>query len=101
MDLPNIFNKFITFNASPMMSSLTPPCFHIDNIQGKRWKIPKASFKRGLTSRSMDYSIIRVLNVDHIFIPGLWMLLIVTPQKLNQSLVDYFCLPICLVDGML
>ena len=37
----------------------------IYNIQGWRWQIPKVSFKRGLTSKSVDYFIIRVLNIYH------------------------------------
>jgi hypothetical protein len=82
--------KFSSFNASPCDVFPHSSLFSINNIQGKRWKISKASFKRGLTSRSMDYSVIRVLNVDHIFIPGLWMLLIVTPQKLYQILLTTY-----------
>jgi hypothetical protein len=42
----------------------------------------------------MGCSIIRVLNIDHIFVTSLWMLLIVTPQKLSQHLIYYFYLPI-------
>jgi hypothetical protein len=44
----------------------------------------------------MECCVIRVLNVDQIFIPGLSMILIVTSQNLNQSHVDYFCLAIYL-----
>jgi hypothetical protein len=42
----------------------------------------------------VDCYIIREFYIDHIFILGIQMLLIVTPQKLNQSIFDYFCLPI-------
>jgi hypothetical protein len=77
------------------MSSFTPPCFPY-SILGRRWKMPKASFKMELTNKSVDCFVIRVLNINKILFQGLSMHMIVTPQKLNQSTIDYLCLPICL-----
>jgi len=89
-------NFWLSHNASHVRSSLTPPCCPINNIQGRRWKIPKENFKWGLTSKSVDCFFLGVLNVDYIFIPSLQMLLIVSPQNLHQSPPNYFCLSICL-----
>jgi hypothetical protein len=44
----------------------------------------------------MGHSIIRVSDRDHIFLPEIWMLLIVMPQNMNQCHVDLFFLPIYL-----
>jgi hypothetical protein len=68
----------------------------IYNIWGRRWKIPKESFKTKLIGRSMDHFIVWVLNLGLIFILGLQILMIVTPQKLYQILVDYMFLSIYL-----
>jgi hypothetical protein len=75
--------------SKPQISKLRPT-----TKMGPASQIPKVSFKRGLIDKSMGFFVIRVLNVDYISILGLQMLLIVTPQKLNQSLVDYFYLRI-------
>lgn len=44
----------------------------------------------------MDFFVIRMIYLYQILIPGLFPLLIVTPHKFHQSLLDYFCFPICL-----
>jgi hypothetical protein len=65
---------------------------HIQHLRPRRWQRPKTSFKRGLTGRSVDCLIIKVLNVDQVFISSPWMLLIITLQKMNQFSVHYFFL---------
>ena len=99
MDLPNLIYKFfspqsISCKIFPR-SSLLPIC----NIQRLRWKIYKTSFKWGLSCRSVDCFFVRKLYIYRIFIPGLHILLVLSPQKLYQSSVDYFYLPICLWMG--
>jgi hypothetical protein len=96
MDLPNIFNKFLCFQHFSCDVFPHSSFISINNIQGRRWKISKETFKRGLTGRSKEFSGIRVLNIDNIFILGLWMLLIIIPPKMHQRIVDYFYLPIYL-----
>ena len=96
MDLPDLLYNF--FNPQSISckifshSSLLPIC----NIQRWRWQISKTSLKWGLSCRSVGCFVIRMLYIYQIFIPDLRMLLILSPQKLHQSPVDYFCLPICL-----
>ena len=46
------------------------------------------------TNKSVNSSVIRVLDVDHIVIPSIQMLLIIAPQNLHQILIDHLCLPI-------
>jgi hypothetical protein len=82
-------------------SSLTPPCCPYTTSKGEGGKYPKQVSKGDLLVEVWTALFIRVLYVDHIFIPGLWMLLIVTPQKLYQSHVDYFLSSHMFVDGML
>jgi hypothetical protein len=65
-------------------------------IHWRRWKISKESFKIGLTNRTMDFFVIIVLNVDHIFIHGISMLLIVTPKNPYQHPINYLYVPIYL-----
>ena len=48
----------------------------------------------GLTSRSVDCYVIRVSNINQIFIPHPWMLQIITSQKLNQYDVPYLYLTV-------
>jgi hypothetical protein len=82
-------------------SSLTPPCYPYTTSKGEGGKYPKQVSKGDLPVEVWTYCVIRVLYIDHIFIPSIWMLLIVTPQKLHQILVDYFCYAHLSVDGML
>ena len=96
MDLPNLFKKLLHFQCFSCDVFLDSSLLSIDNIQGWRWKIPKESFKKGLASRIMDCYVVRVLNVDNIFILCVLMLLIVTPQMLYQSPIDYLYFPIYL-----
>lgn len=56
------------------------------------WQIPKSSFKWGIIGRSMDHFVIKALNINHFFVLGPWLLLIITPQMLNWCFVHYFCL---------
>jgi len=96
MDLPNFINIFlcsqcISCEVLPHSSLLS-----IYNIQRWRWEISKETFKRWLTNRSVDCFIIILLYLDNIFILGLQMLLILTPQNMHQIFIDYFWLRICL-----
>jgi hypothetical protein len=92
MDLANIFNKYLrsqSFSCDVFPHSLLSIC----NMQGRRRQIPKASFERGPTNRILDFSIIRVLNIDQIFIPGFGLLLIVTPQSYTKVLLTTSIFP--------
>lgn len=62
-------------------------------VGGNYWN--KVS-KVGLIGRSMDLLIIRILNINQIFILSHCIILIVAHQNLNKLLVDYFFLPIYL-----
>lgn len=96
MDFPNLLNSFFSPQGDPYKILPHSSLFPIWNIQRWRWKISKTIFIWGLTSRSVDFSIIRVLYIDYIFIPSLQMLLIITPWKSHQILLDYFSFPIYL-----
>jgi hypothetical protein len=50
--------------------------------------------RRGITDGSVDNSIVGVLNINNILIPGPWMLLIISSQIMNQCLVYQLFLPI-------
>lgn len=96
MDLPDllyqIFNLQRKFSKVFLHSSLLA----IWNFQIWRWKISKNNFKWGLSCRSVDYYVIRMLYIYQIFILGIWMLLVANLQKLHQIPMDYLCLSICL-----
>jgi hypothetical protein len=92
MDLPNIVNNFFFFQCISSAVFFHSSFLSIFNIQEKRLQIMETIFKRGITNRRVKWSIIRVLNINQNFILGIWMIIIGTPQKMNQFPIDYFCL---------
>jgi hypothetical protein len=49
---------FSSFNASPVRSSLTPPCYPYTISKGEGGKHPNQVFKRFLTNRIVEFSFI-------------------------------------------
>lgn len=96
MDITDLLSKFFNTQSISCNVFLHSSLLPIWNIQKWKWKISKKSFKWGLSYWSVDHSVIRMLCRYQCFIPSLWVLLVVTPQKLHQIHVDYFCLSICL-----
>jgi hypothetical protein len=68
MDLPNLLNNFSSLNASSIRSSLTSSCYLYTTSKVEDGKYPK-QLSKGDLPIEVHCSIIRVLYIDHIFIP--------------------------------
>ena len=68
MDLLDLLYKI--FSPQSISGNIFPHTFLflICNIQRWRWKISKTSLKWGLSSRSVDFFVVRLLYIYHIFI---------------------------------
>jgi hypothetical protein len=69
-------------------------------VNGGQWLEPQAHLKRVVANRTVEGSIVAMLNTRKALIPCVWMFGIVYPQDMNNHHVDYLCLSIGLwVEG--
>ena len=94
-DLLNLINGFfIPYYLTWCLPSF-PLVFHKQHLEVKVESIQNM-FQKGTSQWKRDYYVIRVLYLDHIFIPRLWTLLIITLEKLYKIIFYYFLIFICL-----
>ena len=88
MKLPHLFSEHVCFICLLFHSMYVFLLLSINNIKRWGWKTTKTSLKIKCMGGRMSFLVIRVLDINYLFIPCLWLLIVISSQQLDPSFVN-------------